>query len=223
MLELGVALVAIFAVNLLPAFGPPTWALLVFFYLNGDQPAWALVQLGAMAAAGGRFVLATAARHWRGRFSTERIANLDAAREVLTRSRARTYSGLGLFALSPVPSAQLFVAAGLLAVPLVPLTLAFFAGRIVSYSLYVGAAAAAEESLSSIVSDGFRSTFGIAFQVAMLVALILLVRIDWLSLLANRRPLGSPHQEGRVFGADAVELHSEKDLRSKGKHGGIHV
>lgn len=29
----------IFGVNLLPAFGPPTWAVLVFFRLNSDLPA----------------------------------------------------------------------------------------------------------------------------------------------------------------------------------------
>jgi hypothetical protein len=34
------------------------------------------------------------------------------------------------------------VAAGVLSVPLLPLTVAFFAGRVVSYSLYVGAASA---------------------------------------------------------------------------------
>jgi hypothetical protein len=29
----------VFAVNLLPAFGPPTWSLLVFFSLDFDLPA----------------------------------------------------------------------------------------------------------------------------------------------------------------------------------------
>jgi hypothetical protein len=51
----------IFGVNLLPAFGPPTWAVLVFFRLNSDLPAVPLVLVGALSAASGRFVLATAA------------------------------------------------------------------------------------------------------------------------------------------------------------------
>ena len=33
----------VFAVNLLPAFGPPTWAVLVFFRLHSDVNAVALV------------------------------------------------------------------------------------------------------------------------------------------------------------------------------------
>ena len=44
-------------------------------------------------------------------------------------------------------SAQLFIAAGLLEVRLLPLTAAFFAGRLVSYSLYVGGASLAKHSL----------------------------------------------------------------------------
>jgi hypothetical protein len=51
------ALGAIFGVNLLPAFGPPTWAVLVFFRLNSELPAVPLVLLGALAAASGRLVL----------------------------------------------------------------------------------------------------------------------------------------------------------------------
>lgn len=36
--QLLVALAVVFAVNLLPAFGPPTWAVLVFFSLDFDLP-----------------------------------------------------------------------------------------------------------------------------------------------------------------------------------------
>jgi hypothetical protein len=177
---------SIFAINLLPAFGPPTWAVLVFFRLNSDLPAVPLVLLGALAAASGRLVLAATTRHFRGRFSAERRANLRAAEEVLVGSRAKAAAGLGLFALSPVPSAQLFVAAGLLTVPLVPLTAAFFVGWLVSYSLYVTAASAAKESLGDVLVDVIGSPLGIALQLAMLAALVLLFRIDWAAIVRRR-------------------------------------
>ena len=189
------ALGCIFAVNLLPAFGPPTWALLVFFHLNTDLPAVPLVLLGALAAASGRFVLATGARHWRSRLPQDRRESLSAAEEALTGSRGRAAAGLGLFALSPVPSAQLFVAAGLLTVPLLPLTAAFFAGRLVSYSLYVGAASAAEGSLGSLLGDAFGSPLGIGLQLVMLAGLVLLLRVDWAKRLNGRAP-GPRQPEG---------------------------
>ena len=178
---------SIFAINLLPAFGPPTWAVLVFFNLNYDLPAVPLILFGALAAAAGRLVLALGARHFRERFSPERRKNLAAA--VLVGSRGKAAAGLGLFALSPVPSAQLFVAAGLLTVPLVPLTAAFFAGRLVSYSIYVSAASAAEQTLGAVLGDVIGSPLGIALQLLMLAGLVLLLRVDWTAVAerATRR------------------------------------
>jgi hypothetical protein len=176
----------IFGVNLLPAFGPPTWAVLVFFRLNSDLPAVPLVLLGAVAAAGGRLVLASVTRRFRWRFSEKRRKSLAAAEEVLVGNRTKAAAGLGLFALSPVPSAQLFVAAGLLTVPLVPLTAAFFAGRLVSYSLYVGAASAAKDSLGSVLGEAFGSPLGIALQLAMVAGLVALLRVDWAARLTRR-------------------------------------
>src|SRR5688500_13691704 len=134
--ELAIALACIVGINLLPAFGPPTWAVLVFFKVHSDLPVVPLVLGGALAAASGRLVLAWGSGKLRGRRSAQRLAGLTAARAALTGDRRRTFGGLALFALSPVPSAQLFVAAGLLAVRLLPLTAAFFAGRLISYSLY---------------------------------------------------------------------------------------
>ena len=176
----------VFGVNLFPAFGPPTWAVLVFLRLNFDLAAVPLVLLGALAAASGRLCLAYGARHFRGSMSRERIENWEVVEETLAGSRGKAFAGLGLFALSPLPSAQLFVGAGLLSVPLLPLTAAFFAGRLVSYSLYVGAASLAEDNLGSIFTDGLTSPTAIALQVVMLAGLVVLVRADWARILRRR-------------------------------------
>lgn len=173
--QLALALAVVFAVNLLPAFGPPTWAVLVFFSLDFDLPAVPLVLGGALAAAGGRFVLAQVTRSLRPRLSAARLERLDRAQAALSADRRRTAAGLGLFALSPVPSGQLFVAAGLMTVPLLPLTAAFFAGRLVSYSIYVGVAHVAEKSLGDVVVNALTSPLGMALQVAMLIALAVLL------------------------------------------------
>jgi uncharacterized membrane protein YdjX (TVP38/TMEM64 family) len=177
----------VFGINLLPAFGPPTWAVLVFFRLQSDLAAVPLVLIGAVAATSGRYVLARGSRHFRGRLKPERIENLEAARAALAGSRKKAITGLMLFAISPIPSAQLFVAAGLLDVPLLPLTLAFSAGRLVSYTIYVSVASAARHSLGSIFQSAFRSPLGIALQVVMLVGLVALVRVDWARILGRRR------------------------------------
>src|SRR3954469_6042924 len=96
-----VAFACVFGINLLPAFGPPTWAVLVFYRLNSDLAAVPLVLVGALAAASGRFVLAHAARRFRGRMSKERRESLAVVQERLAGSRSKALAGLGLFALSP--------------------------------------------------------------------------------------------------------------------------
>jgi len=184
----------VFGINLLPAFGPPTWAVLVFFRINEHLAAVPLVLIGALAAASGRLVLAHASRRLRPRLSQRYLDNLDAARELLLGGKGRAFAGLALFALSPVPSAQLFVAAGLLHVRLLPLTAAFFAGRLVSYSLYVAAASAVSHSLGAVLSDALGSPLGIALQVVMLGLLVALVRVDWVRVL--RRSHLKKHGEG---------------------------
>jgi uncharacterized membrane protein YdjX (TVP38/TMEM64 family) len=179
----------IFAVNLLPALGPPTWAMLIFLRLNLDIAAVPLVLVGALAAAAGRLVLATAARRLRARLSPERVHHLDALRDAATEHRAGAVAGIGLFALSPIPSAQLFLGAGVTGVPLLPLTAAFFTGRLVSYSLYVGAATAAEQSLRPLITDALSSPWAIGAQVLLLAAVVGLTRVPWADVLSrHRRP-----------------------------------
>lgn len=189
-MELAAAIAVVFVVNLLPAFGPPTWAVLVFFRLNYDVPAVPLILLGALAAALGRLTLAMATRHFRGRLPAEKRKNLEAAQETLVGTRGRAFAGLSLFALSPIPSAQLFVAAGLLTVPLVPLTAAFFAGRLVSYAIYVTAASVAAASLGDVFQKAIASPLGIALQIVMLGLLVALYRVDWVRI-ANRHRSGT--------------------------------
>jgi len=181
--HLVIALAVVFAVNLLPAFGPPTWAVLVFFSLDFDLPAVPLVLGGALAAASGRFLLAQGARRLRPRLSAARRESVDRAQTALSADRRRTAAGLGLFALSPVPSGQLFVGAGLMTVPLLPLTAVFFAGRLVSYSIYVSVATVAEKNLGNLALDALTSPLGLALQLLMLVALA--------ALLGGLKPTGS--------------------------------
>jgi uncharacterized membrane protein YdjX (TVP38/TMEM64 family) len=190
MADVALVFAVVFAVNLLPAFGPPTWTVLVAMRLGLDVPAVPLVLVGASAAACGRWALAHGAYLLRGRMSEDRRESLEALRSAVEDRPAGAIAGLALFALSPLPSAQLFVAAGLTGARIGPLVLAFFCGRLVSYSLYVGAAEAARATLGDSLLDGLRSPAGIAAQLVMLGLLAVLMKVDWRKVLARRRPPG---------------------------------
>ena len=173
----------VFGVNLLPAFGPPTWAVLVFTEIHWHLNPIALVLLGAVAAMSGRYLLARGARHFKGRMPRRMKDNLEAARILLERKRVGAIALFGLFVVSPLPSAQLFLAAGLLDLRLGLLTLAFFLGRLVSYSIYVSVATLANKQLGNVLGQVFGSPWSIALQVFLLVAVCLLPLVNWRRLL----------------------------------------
>ncbi len=181
-------LVVVFGVNLLPAFGPPTWTVLIVFLLKYDLPAPVLVVGGAAAAACGRFVLASAFRRLGGHLPEHKRTDLEAVGATLTQRRAGRWGVLGLFLLSPLPSTQLFEAAGLTPqVRLVPVTLAFFCGRLVTYSLYVGGARLAERTLRNVIDDGITSPWAIVLQVVLLGLLAAFVLTPWARILGYSR------------------------------------
>jgi uncharacterized membrane protein YdjX (TVP38/TMEM64 family) len=178
----------VLGVNLLPAFGPPTWAVLVLYGLRSDLEPVPMILTAAIAAALGRFALAHGFRLLGSRLSEKTRRNLAAAREALERKRRNAILALGLFALSPVPSAQLFEAAGLARVRLIPFTLAFFVGRTISYSIYVFTAhEVRESSLGHAFERELTSPVAIAVQIAMIGLLVLFAKIDWAKWLGGRK------------------------------------
>lgn len=182
----------IFGVNLLPVFGPPTWVVLVFFRLHEHANPFLLVAVGALAAASGRILLALASRKLGRHLNPSRRARLAKARTVLLSRRRSAIAALGLFALSPLPSAQLFMAAGMLELKLVPLTAAFFVGRIVTYSVYVSVATIADKNLGSALSQYLGSPLSIAIQVVLLVLVAMLPFVNWTKLLRTSTSRSEP-------------------------------
>jgi uncharacterized membrane protein YdjX (TVP38/TMEM64 family) len=174
----------VFAINLLPAFGPPTWALLVFARIQWpDIPPAALIAGGALAATSGRLVLALGTRRLGGRLPPERRANLEALGQTLAKSKTGLVASLAVFVFSPLPSAQMFMAAGLADVPLLPLAGAFLIGRSISFTIYVTAATAAQETIHRLFSQGLTSPATIAVQLAGLAAIVVMITVDWIKVI----------------------------------------
>lgn len=173
--------------NLVPAFAPPTWAVLVLFSLNTDLHPIVIVAVGAIFAGTGRYLLAKTTGLFRNKISHKALENLSAAEQILSHNNSRKFLTIGLFVISPLPSAQLFEAAGLMGVRLIPLTLAFFAGRIVTYNFYVfGASELKAHGIGELITKEFTSAWAIFLQIAMITCLILLTRINWAKFLPTK-------------------------------------
>jgi len=187
MIDIAALAAVVLLFNLMPAFAPPTWAVLVLFSLNTDLHPIVIVAVGAVFAGTGRYLLARATGLFRNRISKKSLANLEAAQTLLTKNTSRKLFTIGMFVLSPLPSAQLFEAAGLMGVRLLPLTVAFFSGRIVTYNFYVfGASELKAYGIGELITKEFTSIWAILFQLVMIASVILLTRIDWKRFLPTK-------------------------------------
>jgi uncharacterized membrane protein YdjX (TVP38/TMEM64 family) len=161
---------------------------LVFFrFRYPEVPAAALIVAGAVAAASGRLLLALAFRRLGTRLSAKRQESLQVLGRSIGESRTGLLASFALFAVAPLPSAQLFEAAGLARIRLSHLLAAFFLGRLVSYSIYVGGASAAHQRLSRLFSNGLFSPQALTTELIGLGLLLAIVLIDWPSVIDKAR------------------------------------
>ena len=122
--------------------------------------------------------------------------NLQAAGDAVEKRKRGALVAIGLFALSPLPSAQLFEAAGLTGVRLLHFTAAFFAGRIVSYSIYAATAKGIEKTnMGEVFKHYLTSPVGIGIEILMIGLLVALTQVDWEKRLGGKKTAGdgAPH------------------------------
>jgi membrane protein YqaA with SNARE-associated domain len=191
----------VFVINLAPAFMPPTWSVLAFVHLAFGVPPLPLAVGGAFAASGGRLTLALACRRYGRRFiSPARRDKLDTLGEWLdAKAKWAAPVAVLIYSFGPIPSNQLFVAAGLTRMALGRIAGAFLAGRLISYPLWIGAARVASSRLEELFAQRLTNVLAIAVDLALIGLLVLFTRIDWSGLIARVDPQFS--SQSRLFDA----------------------
>ncbi len=180
----------VLALNLLPAFAPPTWMALSFFSYKFPENDIALLALvGATAATLGRVILAKFARSIvRGKLlSAETRANIDSIKEKLQGKRTLTAGACLFYAFSPLPSNYLFIAYGLTTLELRLLALPFFLGRLIGYNFWAHLGSAAARKLAVEAPESYMSAYFILVQLACLAMIYVFTRVDWRMLLQERK------------------------------------
>ena len=180
----------IFAVNVIPAFAPPTWMILSYFGLHyPDASPWVAAGVAAVAASGGRAVLAQFAQRVVGSrlISSLMRDSLSEVARAITRQRTASALGFLLFALSPLPSNVLFLAYGLTRAPMWLLVGPFFVGRLVSYAIaFFGASALSQHfELELSLSDSF--LYFVATQLVLIAIVYGFAKVDWRRVRVERR------------------------------------
>jgi membrane protein YqaA with SNARE-associated domain len=169
---------------------------LAYFHLYHGLPVVPLAFVGALGATTGRAILALSSRAFGNRFvPASWHANVEALVATLQNRPTLALPSLALFALGPVPSNHLFVAAGLARAPLPPILVVFGSARFVSYVLWVSAANVADQSLRDVFGSRVAGWGAIALQIAGFALIVLLMRLDWRRLLRGK--LAPPSEQSR--------------------------
>jgi membrane protein YqaA with SNARE-associated domain len=186
MIDYIVLSVIVILINIVPAFAPPTWAVLVLYRITMHLSPVPLVIIGAISACTGRYFLATFTGLLRNKLSENVTKNLDSAKEALTKKFSHKAFGVILFGLSPLPSAQLFEAAGLMKMPLRPLLSAFFFGRLINYGVAVAGATSLESTgMGDLIKKGVSSPWSLLVQIILIYGIYLLTKFDWQKFRSN--------------------------------------
>jgi len=183
--------VAVYLLNLMPAFAPPTWMAMSWLGLNYPQSlAWQIVLVGAIAATSGRISLAFLARTtvWRRFLDEDAHRNIDVLKARLEGRQALTMGLFLSYAFSPLPSNFLFLAYGMSTAPLWLLALPFFVGRLASYSfwIFLGKQAAIHVAGNGLPGEYLGGYFVVS-QILVLSALYAFVKLDWAAMLGERK------------------------------------
>ena len=174
----------IFIINLIPAFMPPTWIILSFFYLQFHLGFMLTVILGVIAATLGRVVLALIARRYLEKILPARfLTNYQDLGEYLSKNQKLTIPVVFGYAFSPISSNALFIIAGLSNLNLTPIALSFFIGRLISYTFWITASDRLSSRLEEIFASHFSNLGTLISAVVSGIIILAVGQIKWKKLL----------------------------------------
>jgi membrane protein YqaA with SNARE-associated domain len=184
--------VVIFALNLLPAFAPPTWTAMSFVGLAIPDINFLWIALVAAAAATcGRIALAKASyvllrQRW---LSEETRRNVDTIKVGIESRPVMAFSTVLGYALSPLPSNYLFIAYGLTSLPIGFVAIPFFAGRLLSYAFWLKTASTVGDRLDLDWFDSAYYFVGyfLLSQLLLVPIIYVFTQIDWHRLFTEKR------------------------------------
>ena len=180
----------VFVINLVPAFMPSSWMVMAFFYIRFDLPLLPLTIGGALVSGLGRLLLAKGSGWFSERFMRGKQDDLQFLGRYLERYKQAAAPATFVYTLSPLPSNNLFIAAGMVGMNMFWVLMGFWAGRIIADTFWVWTTERVFSSLQDVFAGAFSSPWAIALQMAsaaILVVLYLLPWSKWLRRIVERR------------------------------------
>ena len=187
-----VVFAAVYILNTLPAFAPPTWMVLSFFGFNHPQFNFlSLALAAAFAATLGRITLATLSQFIirKKLLNTKTKENIDVLKDALENRKNQTMGALLVYSFTPLPSNYLFIAYGMTTLPIKLIAVPFFIGRMVSYAGWIFLGQETYKSLDIDASHvgGYLSVYFILTQIVFLLLIYFFTKVDWRAVLIEKK------------------------------------
>jgi membrane protein DedA with SNARE-associated domain len=187
-----VVFAAVYILNTIPAFAPPTWMFLSFVGFNHPQfNPLTLALAAALAATLGRITLATLSKTIvRNKLLNARTKeNIDVFKQALEERGNQAAGGMLLYSFTPLPTNYLFIAFGLTTLPIKLIAVPFFIGRLVTYTgwVFMGQEAYKSLDIHSGFFGGYLSAYFILTQIGFLLLIYPFTKVDWRSILIEKK------------------------------------
>lgn len=172
---------AVFMINVIPAFMPPTWMVLSIFVVTYQLPVIDVVILGAIASSFGRYILAIYVAPISDRYlPRKQKRNIKYLRNFLRYERGFIpFIITFIYALGPLPSNTLFIVAGVAQLNLLEIVSGFFLGRLISYGIIVGIAK------TFVTVEQLISPLSLFVDFVGLIAAFIILFADWEKIVKN--------------------------------------
>ncbi|MBI4038905.1 hypothetical protein HY384_03015 [Candidatus Daviesbacteria bacterium] len=176
----------VLGMNIIPVLMPPTWTVLAFFVYKYDLMLIPVVLIGASCATLGRIILAAISdKYFRRILSKDSQANYLSIGQYLNSHQSVTVPLIITYAFFPIPSNDVFIAAGFAKVNVKLLAMSFFVGRLISYTFWVSLTQKFGDGLVDIFSRHYSRGWPIAIEIAGLLILYFIGKIAWKKVLAK--------------------------------------
>jgi membrane protein DedA with SNARE-associated domain len=177
--------VLVFLLNLAPAFTPPTWVVLLLFYLlNPSFNIFLLAIVGAIASTTGRFFLFQLSKKGKILLSKKEKEEMKILNKKLKGIKNFGFISSLIVALTPIPSNAYFIMLGLVEYSTLGVFLGFFIGRLITYFLPLLLVKTTIFLIRRIFFEEWM--FHLFLDIIGIISIFIFLLVDWKKILKQK-------------------------------------
>jgi len=177
--------ILVFLLNLAPGFVPPTWIVLLLFYLiNPNFNIFLLAIVGAIASTTGRFCLLQLSKKGKILLSKKEKEEMKFLKQKLKGIKNFGFVSSLIVALTPIPSNAYFIMLGLIDYSTIGVFSGFFIGRLITYFLPLFLLKTGITLLKKMFFEEW--VFHLVLDVIGILSIFIFILIDWKKILKQK-------------------------------------